>query len=448
MKVMKLTALCSALLLASVTWAQANTNESAGVYKKACTPELIQAAKSNADLCYGVNTASDIQITKKNDDKYKIKVVIIGESTNKNYMNTYGYPLENTPFLSSVNGRFFNNFISAASNTVPTLTRALAKNDLNTITQHHEKPYYNNNSVVDLANKAGYETYYIGNNGSFGDDEIGFTNYFLKANYFLPVRDSKPGFDNLFVQEKVVVDDSVNKLTNDFKMLPAFKAALNNPSEKEKVIFVHMWGPHHDGWPKGTCELVKNNYNINPEQFDTGWGSIANCYVSAIKLSDDFISDIYSVLQENNKNGDNPFSILYFSDHGQGLVKANKQHVKALEAEYKGYIKEGNLYLRHGQLVKGAYQVPLVVINSDDTKREFRDETLSEWNLFDYFASWLGVETNLTSPAKSIVAETITPEKDIDVFVFPRDEFVKYDSLPQDTVLSPATVNTQVVADN
>ncbi|MBO1928654.1 hypothetical protein J4731_02150 [Providencia rettgeri] len=52
-----------------------------------------------------MNTASDIQIT-KNDDKYKIKVVIIGESTNKNYMNTYGYPLENTPFLSSVNGRF------------------------------------------------------------------------------------------------------------------------------------------------------------------------------------------------------------------------------------------------------------------------------------------------------------------------------------------------------
>ena len=90
MKVMKLTALYSVLLLASVSWAQANTNESAGVYKKACTPELIQAAKSNADICYGVNTASDIQITKKNDDKYKIKVVIIGESTNKNYMNTYG----------------------------------------------------------------------------------------------------------------------------------------------------------------------------------------------------------------------------------------------------------------------------------------------------------------------------------------------------------------------
>ncbi len=43
--------------------------------------------------------------------------------------------------------------------------------------------------------------------------------------------------------------------------------------------------------------------------------------------------------------------------------------------------------------MKGAYQVPLVVINSDDTKREFRDEMLSEWNLFDYFASWLGVET-------------------------------------------------------
>ncbi|MBO1928655.1 hypothetical protein J4731_02155 [Providencia rettgeri] len=46
MKVMKLTALYSALLLASVSWAQANTNESAGVYKKACTPELIQAAKA------------------------------------------------------------------------------------------------------------------------------------------------------------------------------------------------------------------------------------------------------------------------------------------------------------------------------------------------------------------------------------------------------------------
>ncbi len=448
MKLIKITALYSALFLVVASYAQGKANENSVAYKKACSPELIKAAKSNADICYGVNVADDIKITKKNNSKYNIKVVIIGESTNKNYMHAYGYPLENTPFLSSVNGRFFNNFISAASNTVPTLTRALAKNDLNTITEHHEKPYYNNNSIVDLANKSGYETYYIGNNGSFGDDEIGFTNYFLKANYFLPVRDNKVGFDNLFVQEKFIVDDSVNKLTNDFKMLPAFKAALNNNKDKEKVIFIHMWGPHHDGWPKGSCDLVKNNYSMNPEQFDTGWGSLVNCYVSAIKLSDDFIGEVYSSLQENNKNGEHPFSILYFADHGQGLVKANKQHVAALEADYKGFIKEGSLYIRHGQLVKGAYQIPLVIINSDDTQREFFDETLSEWNLFDYFTSWLGVETNLTAPEKSIVSDKIRPEKDIDVFVFPRDEFVKYDSLKQDTVLSPKNVGIEVVADN
>lgn len=187
---------------------------------------------------------------------------------------------------------------------------------------------------------------------------------------------------------------------------------------------------------------------MDPEQFDTGWGSLVNCYVSAIKLSDDFIGDVYKILQENNKDGEHPFSILYFADHGQGLVNASKQHVSALEADYKGYIKEGNLYLRHGQLVKGAYQIPLVIMNSDDTQREFRDETLSEWNLFDYFASWLGVETNLTASEKTIVADKITPEKNIDVFVFPRDEFVKYDALLQDTVLSPATVNSKVVSDN
>ncbi|MEX6209225.1 hypothetical protein AB6G58_02375 [Providencia huaxiensis] len=65
MKVIKMTALYSALLLASVSLAQANNSENTGVYKKACTPELIQGAKTNADLCFGVETASDIQITKK-----------------------------------------------------------------------------------------------------------------------------------------------------------------------------------------------------------------------------------------------------------------------------------------------------------------------------------------------------------------------------------------------
>ncbi|MBO1928653.1 hypothetical protein J4731_02145 [Providencia rettgeri] len=77
-------------------------------------------------------------------------------------------------------------------------------------------------------------------------------------------------------------------------------------------------GPHHDGWPKGACELVKNNYNINPEQFDTGWGSIANCYVSAIKLSDDFIGDIYSICKKIIKMGITRSPFYIFLTMGKG----------------------------------------------------------------------------------------------------------------------------------
>ncbi|WP_063656559.1 sulfatase-like hydrolase/transferase [Candidatus Arsenophonus triatominarum] len=53
-------------------------------------------------------------------------VVVIGESARHDFMHTYGFPINNTPFMSSANGILFTHYISAGATTQHSLINSLS----------------------------------------------------------------------------------------------------------------------------------------------------------------------------------------------------------------------------------------------------------------------------------------------------------------------------------
>lgn len=68
-------------------------------------------------------------------------------------MSLFGYPLQTTPFLDSVNGQFYSNYISTAPNTFESLPGTLALSDSENTTTA--------NNVVTLAKAAGMKTHWL-----------------------------------------------------------------------------------------------------------------------------------------------------------------------------------------------------------------------------------------------------------------------------------------------
>ena len=103
-------------------------------------------------------------------------IVVIGESASRNYMHAFtpDFPFEDTPWLDSQlqNPAFnvFTNAYSCWSQTVPVLQRALTEQS-----QYNDREFFNSTSILDVAKKAGYTTYWFSNQGRYGQYDSAIT---------------------------------------------------------------------------------------------------------------------------------------------------------------------------------------------------------------------------------------------------------------------------------
>lgn len=96
-------------------------------------------------------------------------IMVIGESSSAYYMSAYhDTKNDNTPWLRSrrVDDNFvlFNHAYTSACATVPSLERALTEKN-----QYNDKDFSQCLTVLDIAKKAGYETYWFSNQGYISD---------------------------------------------------------------------------------------------------------------------------------------------------------------------------------------------------------------------------------------------------------------------------------------
>jgi glucan phosphoethanolaminetransferase (alkaline phosphatase superfamily) len=282
--------------------------------------------------------SNDIKVEGRIDenDNTQIRVVIIGESVRRDYMSVYGYPHNTTPFLNSVNGIFIDGLVSVAPNTEQSLSRTLFK----TIPSKNKIHWGIN--VISLANKAGYETYWISNQGTnkWGDNIFFALSKLATHANFLKEGDFESG-DN---------DDS--------EMLPIFSNIINT-NTNNKVIFIHMVGSHPP-----VCTRLNNyepSFKINNE---------AACYAASIQKLDLFIKRITETLEGKN------YKLMYFSDHGVAVSKNRVYH-------------HANLY--------EAYQVPLFYLDSKMKEHVYLKKRISSLNLMDIYSTFINIKTNITN---------------------------------------------------
>lgn len=267
--------------------------------------------------------------------KYQNYVIVIGESARKDYLNAYGFNLPNTPFLSKTNGLLIDGYVSTASYTLGSIPSTLSMRG---------KMY---NNVISMAKMAGFSTYWLSNQGMFGDDDSGVSAFAMLADerYFTQRKDYKKG-ENI----------------HDSELLKPLQTVLKQPSEHPKLIILHLIGSHAE-----FCKRLKN-----PVQFHFKNKQIS-CYVSSILETDNLLSDIINMLKVKNE----PYSLIYFSDHG---------------LRQQGYGSEQTFI--HGDGVYEGYSVPFARLSSDDTTHTLIKVQRSAFSFLQGFSQWTGIKVS------------------------------------------------------
>ena len=220
--------------------------------------------------------------TNRTDESF---LVIIGESSSRRHWSLYGYQRNTTPEMDSMSGLLvFRDVISSHSHTNPALGKALTSSivsDLNT---------YGSPSIVDLANAAGFTTYWFSNQQRMGPYD--------NAVSVLAEAATHKKFINLGFKK------SLSSNNFDESLLPLLRNVLSGSKER-KLIILHLFGSH---FPYG------KRY---PEPFEKFSGSSKSIdgYDNSIAYTDYVLGDAFRLAEKADID-----AVVYFSDHGEDVV--------------------------------------------------------------------------------------------------------------------------------
>lgn len=280
------------------------------------------------------------------DSKYDDYILIIGESVRSDYMNTYGYPVNNTPFINSSKATIINGFTASGGYTIGSLKHILTKSD-----KEKWKENYSLN-IVDLIKSAGIKTYWLSNQGFLGKYDSPITSIANRSDFKSFLKSGS--YDS--------------KNTSDMDLIPKFEQLIKEKTKEKRFFFIHLIGSH----PNACDRLTDYHKLFNDKDIPSEYTYI-NCYVSSIHKTDLFLEKIYNILNKNNRK----FSMIYFSDHGLG----HKKNGDKLILTNNPGIDRGREY----------YTVPLIKLSSDDVKQEKFDVFKSGLNFTEGVANWVGI---------------------------------------------------------
>lgn len=324
------------LIIASIQPVKAIYNNSPKLFLTSGLPEVRFFTESFYYLDYLEKEKKSIEGNDSFEEiiansKYDTYVVVIGESVRRDFMHSYGFPINNTPFMDNLNGIFFDNYISAAGSTNLSLSRSLS--------MYPTMP----NNIITLANKAGFYTVWISRQGKSGKHDGPVASIAKRAN------------ESHFVNGKSEIVDNI--FSDDAPVIPNLVQALEQPAKK-KLIVVHLIGSHSP-----FCVRVSDSYEQYYRSKDL------SCYIQSIKNTDLLLSKIYSELSKTQGS----WSMLYFSDHGLSFIDDKKD-------------------LIHGDKRIQNFEVPLFITSSDSHERETISVRRNGLNLFYLFSEWLGLK--------------------------------------------------------
>ena len=307
--------------------------------------------------------------------KYHTYVVVIGESARRDALGAFGGHWDNTPFASSVNGYLFTNYIAASGSTQKSLGLTL-----NRVVDG--KPLYQDNFVT-LANRAGFQTWWFSNQGQIGEYDTAIASIAKRADeaHFL-----KSG------------DFEADKNTRDEDLLKMTAQVLSTTRSQPQLIVLHIMGSHPQA-----CDRTQGKYAQFVQSKET------SCYLYTMTQTDSLLNQLYDQLRRNTDS----FSLVYFSDHGLAF----KERGKAVQ------------YLAHDDKYQQNFQVPFMVLSSDDKAHKIIKARRSANDFLSFFSQWTGIQTKEITPKYRFISSQKAGKVYITNFQLQK---VDYDTLKTD----------------
>lgn len=299
----------------------------------------------------------------------QIYVIVIGESARRDAMGAFGGRWDNTPFASQLNGQFFSQYTSAASSTQKSLGLTL-----NQVV--NGQPQYQNN-IISLANRAGFDTWWLSNQGQIGqfDTPIASIARRAKTVHFL-----KQG------------DFEADKNTRDEDLLGFTAAALARPVEKPRLLVYHLVGSH----PKA-CDRTRGRFVEHLHSSET------SCYLYSIAQTDGFLSQLWQQLHGSGLS----FSLMYFSDHGLAFKEKGTR----------------NEYLTHDDKYRQNFEVPMFISSSNDSRHQVISQPRSANDFLLLFSQWTGISAKEITPTYRFISNDKGPAIQVTNFALKRLPF-------------------------
>ena len=289
----------------------------------------------------GLNKPVNITVDKANQ-KYKFYVLVIGESARADYLHLYGFKISNTPFMDKKANYIMENMYSTGPYTQIALPFGLTLNNGQDIQIR--------DNILTLAKKANMDTIWISNQGAINQFDSKISTLAYQANKVVFLKNSS---------------NKSEKNTFDDQLIQPLTQILDNQSDqRNKLIVLHLMGSHWDFCARLRKPATKYVSNSN-----------YNCYIDSIKATDSLLQQIYTTLEKTKQ----PFSILYFADHG---LSHDQQEKDKFNHQYS---------LRHTDRYYQNYHIPLVIINSDQTSQIRNPAQRSGFELLGGLANWLGI---------------------------------------------------------
>lgn len=247
----------------------------------------------------------DIAVTQEGPlaGKPQTYVFIIGESLTRNHMSLYGYWRETTPALARLAGEMavFTDVVSPHSHTEPSLELVLTLANQSNGLRFTDSSNY---SLMEMLRAAGFATWWISNQNSFGpwDNKTAVLADGAERVHFTGTRSG------------ALVAGPLDEV-----LMEPFAAALHDPAPR-KAIFLHFLGNHweyakryppraaaFEQWP--TAREVGGKLPANRRLYQI------NKYDNAVRYHDELAARVLEMVRATGQAA----VVTLFSDHGENL---------------------------------------------------------------------------------------------------------------------------------
>jgi len=270
--------------------------------------ELVELEKLNNTLQANIDEDALLDIKYVGRQKRNTVVWVIGESSTRSNWSLYGYERDTTPLINSIKDQLyvFGNIKAAAPITVPAFKLMMTPANIKKPDLWKRYP-----SIIQIAKKAGYHTYWISNHTT--DAHSGITYLFAKQ------------ADEFYMTNK---GRARGEGSYDSSILPAYKKALQDKYAK-KFIILHLLGSHpaYDfRYPKEYAHFTEVfDDKVGKDLATKGiskWAiAFRNLYDNSILYGDHIRYQTLKMLQKNRDANSSVW--LYHPDHGEDVVHHN-----------------------------------------------------------------------------------------------------------------------------